>query len=317
MKTSDKFKWAVIAFILGLGLALIFCALRRDALLERSLQSAAVSASTSASDPSNQSGERSGGTKTADKLQDEPTSNGNKDALLAGPFIAIVVDDLGFSYARAEELSRINLPLTWAIIPFQSASEKTARLATQKGIPFLVHIPMQAFSDKDGKGYMVATSMRDEEIKENVRKAFRSLPGAIGANNHRGSAATSDMRVMRAAMEGLKEEAQRGNFKVFVDSRTASSSVAAAEAKKAGLLALENGAFVDHLEDVKFMRSQLERAARQAQKNGYAVVICHARPKTLVFLKELSQNPVVGVKFVTVEELVRHLRGERNHEGHS
>jgi len=122
---------------------------------------------------------------------------------------------------------------------------------------------------------------------------------------------------MRAAMEGLKEEAQRGNFKVFVDSRTASSSVAAAEAKKAGLLALENGAFVDHLEDVKFMRSQLERAARQAQKNGYAVVICHARPKTLVFLKELSQNPVVGVKFVTVEELVRHLRGERNHEGHS
>jgi len=303
MNVSDKFKWAVITFILGLGLGLIFCALRRDALVERSLKSAAVSADVSACVPAKND-------LSKPTLGDKPGPN-------VQAFLAIVVDDLGFSYARAEELSKVNLPLTWAIIPFQSASEKTAKLASQKGIPFLVHIPMQAFGDKDGKGFIVGTSMGDEEIKRNVRKAFRSLPGAIGANNHRGSAATSDIKVMRAAMEGLKEESQGGSFKVFIDSRTASSSVAALEAKRAGLLALENAAFVDHLEDVKFMRSQLERAARHAQRNGYAVVICHARPKTLVFLNELSRNPVVGVKFVTVEELVRHLRGERKDEGQS
>jgi len=307
MNVSDKFKWAVITFILGLGLGLIFCALRRDALVERSLESAAVSADVSACVPAKNDLSKP---TLGDNPQDEPGSN-------AQAFLAIVVDDLGFSYDRAEELSKVNLPLTWAIIPFQNASEKTAKLASQKGISFLVHIPMQAFGDKDGKGYIVGTSMSDEEIKRNVRKAFRSLPGAIGANNHRGSAATSDIKAMRAAMEALKEEYQRGSFKVFIDSRTASSSVAALEAKRAGLPVLENGAFVDHLEDVKFMRSQLERAARHAQKNGYAVVICHARPKTLVFLNELSRNPVVGVKFVTVEELVRHLRGELKHEGQS
>ena len=112
-----------------------------------------------------------------------------RPALEKGPYVAIVVDDLGFSYARAKELSRIDLPLTWAIIPFQSASRQTADLAKEKGIPFLVHIPMQAFGDKDGGAYLVGLSMGDEEIKRNVKRAIESLPGAIGANNHRGSAA--------------------------------------------------------------------------------------------------------------------------------
>ena len=89
---------------------------------------------------------------------------------------------------------------------------------------------MQAFGDKDGGSYLVGLSMGCEEIKRNVKKAIESLPGAIGANNHRGSAATSDMRVMRAAMEGLKET----GLSIFLDSRTAASSVAALEVR-AGL----------------------------------------------------------------------------------
>ncbi|MGI6774460.1 divergent polysaccharide deacetylase family protein [Acetomicrobium sp.] len=312
-RLSDKYKWAIILFLTGLGLGLIFSALKRDVSIEAQVETVLAKGETGTGVISEDEASNS---KYLNSDQGELNSNREpnlnltddlRPALEKGPYVAIVVDDLGFSYARAKELSRIDLPLTWAIIPFQSASRQTADLAKEKGIPFLVHIPMQAFGDKDGGAYLVGLSMGDEEIKRNVKRAIESLPGAIGANNHRGSAATSDMRVMRAAMEGLKET----GLSIFLDSRTAASSVAAFEAKRAGLLALENGAFIDHLDDVNFMWSQLRRAAGLAKRRGYIVAICHVRPATLVFLNQLASNPDAGVKFVTLEELACLLSASR------
>ncbi len=312
-KLSDKYKWAIILFLTGLGVGLIFSALKRDVSIEAQVETALVEkeadigiiSEDEVSDPKHSNPDQG-----ESNLNKEPDSNLTDDlspTLTKGPYVAIVVDDLGFSYARAKELSTINLSLTWAIIPFQNASRQTADLAKEKGIPFLVHIPMQAFGDKDGGAYLVGLSMGDEEIKRNVKRAVESLPGAIGANNHRGSAATSNMRVMRAAMEGLKET----GLSVFLDSRTAASSVAAFEAKRAGLLAFENGAFIDHLDDVNFMWSQLRRAAGLAKRRGYIVAICHVRPATLVFLNQLASSPDAGVKFVTLEELACLLSASR------
>lgn len=312
-RLSDKYKWAIILFLTGLGLGLIFSALKRDVSIEAQVETVLAKGETGTGVISEDEASNS---KHLNSDQGELNSNREpnlnltddlRPALEKGPYVAIVVDDLGFSYARAKELSRIDLPLTWAIIPFQSASRQTADLAKEKGIPFLVHIPMQAFGDKDGGAYLVGLSMGDEEIKRNVKRAIESLPGAIGANNHRGSAATSDMRVMRAAMEGLKET----GLSIFLDSRTAASSVAAFEAKRAGLLALENGAFIDHLDDVNFMWSQLRRAAGLAKRRGYIVAICHVRPATLVFLNQLVSSPDAGVKFVTLEELACLLSASR------
>ena len=312
-RLSDKYKWAIILFLTGLGLGLIFSALKRDVSIEAQVETVLAKGETGTGVISEDEASNS---KHLNSDQGELNSNREpnlnltddlRPALEKGPYVAIVVDDLGFSYARAKELSRIDLPLTWAIIPFQNASRQTADLAKEKGIPFLVHIPMQAFGDKDGGAYLVGLSMGDEEIKRNVKRAIESLPGAIGANNHRGSAATSDMRVMRAAMEGLKET----GLSIFLDSRTAASSVAAFEAKRAGLLALENGAFIDHLDDVNFMWSQLRRAAGLAKRRGYIVAICHVRPATLVFLNQLASSPDAGVKFVTLEELACLLSASR------
>jgi len=312
-KLSDKYKWAIILFLTGLGVGLIFSALKRDVSIEAQVETALVEKEADIgiiSEDEVSDTKHSNPDQGESNLNKEPDSNLTDDlspTLTKGPYVAIVVDDLGFSCARAKELSTINLSLTWAIIPFQNASRQTADLAKEKGIPFLVHIPMQAFGDKDGGAYLVGLSMGDEEIKRNVKRAVESLPGAIGANNHRGSAATSNMRVMRAAMEGLKET----GLSVFLDSRTAASSVAAFEAKRAGLLAFENGAFIDHLDDVNFMWSQLRRAAGLAKRRGYIVAICHVRPATLVFLNQLASSPDAGVKFVTLEELACLLSASR------
>lgn len=307
MNLSKKQLWTIMLFVMAIGLGLIFAATRGDAP-SKDHSTATVRAEVSDSLSSAYGEKVTVDPKTAEDGH-LPENGQEKQALteeppkvksLKGAYLAIVVDDLGFSYARAEELAGLKIPLTWAIIPFQRSSKATAELARKKGIPFLVHVPMQAFGDKGSEGQLVALSMDDEKIRRNVREALESLPGAIGVNNHRGSAATSDMRAMRALMEELRQDNM-----IFLDSRTAASSVAAIEARKAGIFALENGAFIDHLEDIKFMWSQLERAAGQAQRRGYAVAICHARPVTLTFLNQLDSNSDIGAKLVTVDELVR------------
>ena len=156
----------------------------------------------------------------------EPNLNLTDDlrpALEKGPYVAIVVD-LGFSYARAKELSRIDLPLTWAIIPFQSASRQTADLA-KKGIPFSFIFPCRPSETK-----MAVLSSGPfhgrEEIKETL-KGHRIASGCDRCEQSPRFCCDLDMRVMRAAMEGLKET----GLSIFLDSRTAASSVAAFEAK--------------------------------------------------------------------------------------
>ena len=72
------------------------------------------------------------------------------------PAVAVIVDDLGFSLEAAKRLASIPIPVTWAIIPYQRFSQATARIAGDHGIPFLVHMPMEA------KGYpcLLYTSSR-------------------------------------------------------------------------------------------------------------------------------------------------------------
>ena len=61
----------------------------------------------------------------------------------------------------------------------------------------------------------------DDEIRKRVRSYLEILPKAVGANNHMGSRATQDERVMSAVLDELKAA---GLF--FVDSRTIATSVA-------------------------------------------------------------------------------------------
>ena len=45
----------------------------------------------------------------------------------------------------------------------------------------------------------------DEEIRRRVRRALRNVPHARGVNNHMGSKATANERVMRLVLSELKD----------------------------------------------------------------------------------------------------------------
>ena len=78
----------------------------------------------------------------------------------------------------------------------------------------------------------------DVTIAARVARAIDGVPGATGLNNHQGSRATSDPRVVRAVLDVV---GRRGLF--FLDSRTTASSVGETEARRLRVsrLVLETG----------------------------------------------------------------------------
>jgi polysaccharide deacetylase 2 family uncharacterized protein YibQ len=239
---------------------------------------------------------------------------GGGDALsspLSGPSpldkrvrVALIIDDLGFSLSSARELAEVKVPLTWSIIPYQSHSLSSLKIARERGIPAMLHLPMEAEVDRAGLKYQVNLEMDSETIRGFVRRAAKSLPGVIGVNNHRGSRATSTPKVMEAVLTEVKEQGL-----IFVDSRTSGKSVAFRMAVEMGLPALKNEVFLDHEANAGAMRKELERAFSLARKNGSVVIIGHARPETLRFLKTLSESRPDDVKWVTVPEIIRQSPG--------
>lgn len=216
--------------------------------------------------------------------------------------VAIIIDDFGYEQPFAEEFFALPVPLTMAVIPFLPASERLARTGQAHGWEVLVHLPMQPEAAAlDRYAGTVRVSQSDAEIRRTVAADLAAVPFAVGVNNHQGSRATQDARVMDVVLE---EVASRGLF--FVDSRTSAASVAARQARRAGLLYGENYIFLDHRAEVGYVRQALRHLVRAAEANGYAIGIGHVRAETLKALRE--ELPVLlaeGVRFAPVGEVVR------------
>jgi len=221
------------------------------------------------------------------------------------PLFAILMDDFGYSLSLAREARTLSLPLTWSIIPGLSNSSQIAEMARLESIPFLVHLPMQAFVDDIGGPYLVGEGMTYGDIRQQVRETMAVFPAADGMNNHRGSKATSDSFIMGAVMD---EFAQTG--KVFIDSRTSSTSVAYETALEKGIPALYNSLFLDNSDEEEEIGQMFLRAREIACRKGWVLAICHLRPSTLSFLEKLCINDHNEVEFVTVPELFKALGAE-------
>jgi polysaccharide deacetylase 2 family uncharacterized protein YibQ len=223
------------------------------------------------------------------------------------PKIALVLDDCGANMGLARRVLSLDLPITWAIIPNLRHSSETAEILRGSGVPFLVHVPMQAETDPDGHAgesgyYHIAAGMSAEEVREALAPLLDSLEGEYGINNHRGSKATADGEVMGYVMEVL---AERGLF--FFDSRTSPRSAAYEAAVSAGLESAFNSRFLDNESDRTKIAFQMSKALDMARKNGMTAAICHLRPETVSFLENFAlevsgETHESGVKFITLPQ---------------
>jgi len=232
-------------------------------------------------------------------------------ALLGGPApkpekavpIAIVIDDLGADEKQARELLSMHAKITFAIMPGLAQSKKIADLAKQNNREVLIHIPME-YRGKNGKPApgMLRSNMTPMEFLTIVSDDVESVPGAVGINNHEGSALTENKEAMKFLMAELKAR----NL-MFLDSYTSAKSVAYATAKEFGLKSAKRDVFLDNDSDnPASIRKQLDELVEVARKNGKAIGIGHPHPATLIVLRKwLSEAGTRGFELVPVSKLMQ------------
>ncbi|HSE62291.1 MAG TPA: divergent polysaccharide deacetylase family protein [Thermoanaerobaculia bacterium] len=215
--------------------------------------------------------------------------------------IAIVIDDLGNDREALERIARWPFAVGGAVLPGLPGSADAARRLAASGKEVLLHLPMEPDGYplvQPGPG-VILRSDDDEKIAHTLIDDLASVPGAVGVNNHMGSAATADPRVMRAVVRVL---AERGLF--LLDSRTSEATVARRVADEAALPAVSRRVFLDAIPKA----AAIERAYREllatAKREGEAIAIGHPHPATLDLLeRELPR--LEGVRLVRVSELAR------------
>ncbi|MCK4549079.1 MAG: divergent polysaccharide deacetylase family protein [Candidatus Krumholzibacteria bacterium] len=218
-----------------------------------------------------------------------------------GPSITVIVDDFGyFNNRRVREFLALDVPFTVSVIPGLEHSEKICRQAREAGKDVICHLPMEPEKDANDQGDipLVRTAMSSREIEKIVEKALESTPGVIGMNNHMGSKATADMRVMAAVMKVCRRKKL-----FFVDSYTTAKSVVAEAAGKAGVKTLRNDLFLDNRGDD--VRENMRKALSIASRSGRMTAIMHIRKGNVEHLRWLAQEAErEGVRIVRITDMM-------------
>jgi polysaccharide deacetylase 2 family uncharacterized protein YibQ len=217
--------------------------------------------------------------------------------------IAIIIDDFGYAVnGAANELMRLEIPLTYSIIPGLKFSKEIAERLHKAGKPIMIHMPMQALERKvENDGFSLMLDMKPQEIRDCVRKAMAAVPHAQGMNNHMGSAATVNDTLLLPAFDELKKA---GLF--FIDSRTHSNTRAFKLAKKNGVQTEINDIFLDNEEGWERVQQKMWQLADLAAAKGSAIAIGHPHEYTLRAIKEIGPLLIQrGFEFVPVEELTQ------------
>ena len=225
---------------------------------------------------------------------EEPTA----EKTVGMPRVAIIVDDGGYGGAITSSILTMDSGLTLSIIPDTRHGVETARRAMELGFGVMLHLPMEeAKIHGELKAKMTAV-----EMEKALRDALVQVPGAVGINNHMGSAFTKNEKAMECFLTSMKKV----NGKLyFIDSRTTAESKAAAAASIAGVRMASRDVFLDHQNTPAFMKSQFARLVALAKKRGHAIAICHFRATTAPLLAEmLPMLKEEGIQLVHASELV-------------
>jgi polysaccharide deacetylase 2 family uncharacterized protein YibQ len=214
--------------------------------------------------------------------------------------IVLIIDDLGFDGQSLDRLMSLDANVNCAILPNGTRASEFAEALNERGFEILVHLPMQPKGSEVPGRNAILTSMSDDEIARATRENIEAIPYARGLNNHMGSLATTDRRVMTSVIRAMPD----GMY--FIDSRTTGGSIAADVARELHVRTATRNVFLDDVASERAVRKQLGELADAAQKHGVAIGIGHPYPVTLrVLAEELPELRARGFRFIRASEVVR------------
>jgi polysaccharide deacetylase 2 family uncharacterized protein YibQ len=214
--------------------------------------------------------------------------------------IVLIIDDLGFDGQPLERLMDLDPNINAAILPNGTRATEFAEKLHARGFEVLCHLPMQPQGKETPGRNAILTSMSDAEIAQTTRENIAAIPYARGVNNHMGSLATSDRRVMTSVLGAIPE----GMY--FIDSRTGGGSVAATVARELNVRTATRNVFLDDSQSERAVRQQVRELAAAAEKRGVAVGIGHPYAVTMrVLADQLPELRAQGFRFVRASAVVQ------------
>jgi uncharacterized protein len=202
-------------------------------------------------------------------MQSQVLAEKNNDKQLKA---AIIIDDFGGGTGGVRDFLEGEIPITAAVMPFTEHSKEHAEWAHKNGFEVMVHLPMQP---KKGKRSWlgpkpITVDLTHKEVKQRVREALKSVPYAVGLNNHMGSLAVEDEEVVRAIVEVAKEK------KLYiVDSGTSPKSKFPQIAQEMNVPLLKRDVFLDDISSSSHVRKQMNRLAKITEFTGSGIAIGH------------------------------------------
>ena len=215
--------------------------------------------------------------------------------------VAIIIDDCGQWLSTERGFLALPIPLTLSVLPRVRYTAQIADDAAAAGKGIMLHLPMEPLGrDTAGRGE-ITTAMSDAQVIAQTEDDIAQVPLAKGTNNHEGSKASADPRVMHAVIGVVK-----AHDLFFIDSRTNAKTVGAETAREAGVPEASRNIFLDDRADLAYTEAMLEQTVEIAKRNGSAIAIGHPRPTTLAALTALyPKMQAEGVRFVLASELAR------------
>ena len=215
--------------------------------------------------------------------------------------IVLILDDVGFDHQPLAGAMSIDPKVNFSVLPNSRNATRFANELSARGFEVLCHLPMEpdGFPRISPGPGAVLTTMSDVEIAAATRANLAAVPHARGVNNHMGSRATADPRVMSAVLAALP----RGMY--FIDSRTTAASVGETLARQLNIRTAARNVFLDDVQTEAAIRAQLHELERDAAARGVAVGIGHMYPATIkVLAEEAPQLRASGYRFRRASEIV-------------
>jgi len=218
----------------------------------------------------------------------QPKQTGEAPVLHRKPHrgdIVLILDDVGFDNQPLTSAMRIDPNLNFSVLPNAARAHAFAETLHHNGFEVLCHLPMEPLDPRNSPGEnAVTTSMSNEEIARTTREDIAAVPYAAGVNNHMGSRATRDARVMTSVLGALP----KGMY--FIDSRTGPGSVAERIAREMKIPTGGRNVFLDDVQREAAVRQQLAQLADAAQEHGMAIGIGHMYDVTVRVLNDEIPN---------------------------
>ncbi len=205
--------------------------------------------------------------------------------------LAILLDDGGQSLDLVMTAGKLPPEVGVAVLPFLPYSAETAFEMNETGHEIWLHLPMEAVGDSDPGPGALMVDMSSAELRDAVFVAINNIPHVVGINNHMGSKATANLRMMTSMMQDLA-----AMDLAFIDSRTTVDTVAEEAARIQGVKTGRRHVFLDNERSQAAIREQLEEAVYRARMEGEIIAIGHLTEVTVAVLA--AELPGLGQRGV-------------------